>query len=111
MNELAKRKPKDILFLDNLTIEWQDGSVSRLPFFALRDGCPCAACVDEVTGKKTLDPASIPKDIHIIRAEYVGNYALRIHWSDHHNTGIYTFRMLRQMAELATAAKSNDMVP
>jgi len=97
--ELAKRKPADVLFQDDLTIVWRDGLSSRYPFFVLRDACPCAGCVDELTGKKVLDPASIPQNIHLQGAEYVGNYALRLRWSDGHSSGIYTFKMLRDMAE------------
>ena len=36
-----------------------------------------------------------------IKADYVGNYALRITWSDGHDTGIYAFRFLRELLELA----------
>jgi DUF971 family protein len=94
---LAQRKVKDILYGEDLTIEWGDGVVAHYPFPYLRDACPCAACVDELSGEKVLDPKSIPPDIHVKQAEYVGNYALRIDWSDGHNTGIYSFRFLRDL--------------
>ena len=55
--------------------------------------------VDELTGKKVLDPSSIPADIHIRKAEYVGQYAIRFDWSDGHESGIYAFRFLRELAE------------
>lgn len=100
-NPLARRKPRDIQYGEDLTVEWKDGTVSRYPFRTLRDHCPCAACVDELTGRKTLDPERIPADIHIARAEYVGHYALRVDWSDGHNTGIYSFRLLRELADRA----------
>ena len=95
-----KRKPKDIVYADDLTIEWKDGAVTKFPFFELRNSCPCAACVDELTGRKTLDPKSIPANIHILKCEYVGNYAIRIDWSDGHNSGIYSFRFLRDMYDM-----------
>ena len=94
---LNKRKPKDIVFDQDLKIEWKDGSESVFPYFNLRDACPCATCVDELTGKKVLNPASIAEDIHIKKAEYVGHYGLRINWSDGHDTGIYAFRALREL--------------
>jgi len=97
--DLLKRKPKDIVFADDLKVDWKDGAESRYPLFGLRDACPCAGCVDEVTGRKVLDPKSIPPDIHILRAEYVGHYALRLFWSDGHNSGIYTFAYLRELAD------------
>jgi DUF971 family protein len=100
---LKRRRPADITFADELVIDWGDGLVVHYPFFALRDACPCAGCVDEMSGKKTLDPARIAKDIHIRSCATVGNYALRIDWSDGHDTGIYSFRYLRDMHETETA--------
>jgi ATP-binding protein involved in chromosome partitioning len=97
---LAQRRPKDIVFANDLMVEWRDGSVTRYPFVALRDACPCAGCVEELTGRKTLDPKTIKPDIHIRTCEYIGNYAIRIDWSDGHNTGIYSFRFLRDLSEL-----------
>lgn len=97
--EPVKRKPKDILFGEDLTVFWKDGAETHYPLFALRDACPCAVCVDELTGRKVLDAKTIPADIHILRAEYVGRYALRIFWSDGHNSGIYTFAYLSEMAD------------
>jgi DUF971 family protein len=99
--DIKKRKPRDIVYADDLTIEWRDGVVSHFPFFALRDSCPCASCVDELTGEKVLDPKKIRPDIHIVKCEYVGNYAIRIDWSDGHNTGIYSFRFLREYYDMA----------
>jgi DUF971 family protein len=101
--DIAKRKPRDIVYADDLTIEWKDGTTSHYPFLALRDSCPCAGCVDELTGRKSLDPKTIPAGIHILKCEYVGNYAIRIDWSDGHNSGIYSFRFLRDIHELSQA--------
>ena len=97
--KLGKRKPRDILFGDDVTIEWRDGTTTHYSLFTLRNACPCASCVEEMTGRKTLDPKSIPADIHIGKAEYVGHYGIRINWSDGHNTGIYSFAFLREMAD------------
>ncbi|MCH8842383.1 MAG: DUF971 domain-containing protein [SAR324 cluster bacterium] len=44
---IGRRKPKDVVFGDDLTIEWRDGEVSHYPFFGLRDVCPCAGCVHQ----------------------------------------------------------------
>ena len=99
--DIKKRKPRDIVFADDLTIEWRDGVVSHYPFLALRDACPCASCVDELTGEKVLDRKTIQQDIHIRNCDYVGNYAIRIDWSDGHNTGLYAFRFLREYYEMA----------
>ena len=97
VNTIKRRKPETVLAGDDLYILWKDGHESHYTFFNLRDGCPCAHCIDELTGEKTLSSNSIPKDIRIRQYEYVGNYALRIQWSDGHDTGLYTFKSLRNM--------------
>jgi DUF971 family protein len=78
-----------------LEIGWPGGRVAIVPGFTLRDLCPCAACIEEGTGKKILDPSTIPLDIRAERIDPVGSYAIQIHWSDGHDTGLYTWDLLR----------------
>jgi DUF971 family protein len=87
-----------------LELEWGDGSVSRVAFKLLRSRCPCASCVDENTGQRILDPATIPDDITPLTMGFSGNYALKITWSDGHSTGLYTWDFL---AEIARCTKSS----
>ena len=108
---IGRRKPKDVVFGDDLTIEWRDGEVSHYPYFGLRDVCPCAGCIDELSGTKVLDSKTIPADVRIRKAEYVGRYALRFDWSDGHNTGIYTFVFLRELADLHAGGKQPQAKP
>ena len=82
---------------EEIHITWADGKTSVLPNRALRLECPCAGCVDELSGKKTLDPNSVPDEIWPATIELVGHYAISITWSDAHDTGIYTFERLREM--------------
>ena len=78
-----------------LLIEWdQAGHQGFFPARELRLACPCAACVEEMTGRPTLDPATVPGDIRPVSLALVGAYGLRISWSDGHGTGIYTFDRL-----------------
>ena len=75
-----------------------------IPARALRDGCPCADCVEEGTGRKLLDPSTIPQDIHPVGVSAVGNYAVQIDWSDGHSTGIYTWATLRAIGKAAAGS-------
>ena len=84
---------------DILVIAWDDGSNSRYRVFDLRVACPCANCVDELTGIRRLDPATIPPSVVPVRITSVGNYALQIVWTDGHDTGIYSFDRLRELAK------------
>lgn len=80
-----------------LRIVWKDGEVSEYQPRTLRLICPCATCVEEMTGRLLLDPATVPQDIYPMEIRYVGRYALRFDWSDGHSTGIYPFDLLRRV--------------
>lgn len=80
-----------------LEITWDtEGHVGRYSARALRLACPCAGCVDEMSGRPLLDPASVPETVQATAIEPVGAYGIRIRWSDGHGTGIYTYRLLRE---------------
>ena len=64
----------------------------------LRAACHCASCIDEGTSQQLLDPNSIPADIHFKSFTKVGNYGIKFNWSDGHNTGIYSYESLRDLA-------------
>lgn len=80
-----------------LRIEWGDAHVSEFEPYYLRLQCPCAACVEEMTGRPLLDPRSVDPGVYPLEIEYVGRYALQFRWSDGHSTGIYPFEMLRKL--------------
>ncbi len=83
-----------------IRIQWPGGPQVTIPAARLRDLCPCAGCVEEGTGRKILDAATIPADIRPLAILPVGNYAVQIHWSDGHSTGIYTWEALREASRL-----------
>ncbi|MCC6491494.1 MAG: DUF971 domain-containing protein [Pirellulales bacterium] len=93
--------PRDLQALRSesaLLVSWPDRQ-DRLPFHYLRTECGCAQCVNEWTGQRMLDPASIAADVAIVRMELVGNYAVRIQWSDGHSSGLYTWQRLRRLGD------------
>lgn len=83
-----------------LLIDWKDGSQSNFPMDALRKVCPCAQCKTE-REKRSDNPLNIlkfdPAGIRVTAANLVGNYAIQLHWSDGHNTGIFDFRFLKEL--------------
>jgi DUF971 family protein len=79
-----------------IVIEWADGQRTELSAAQLRAICPCARCVNELTGRRMHDPASVAPDLTQHDARMVGNYALAFRFSDGHDTGIYTYPMLRE---------------
>jgi len=76
-----------------LVVSWDDGHSSTFPLDYLRSWCPCASCQGHAPNAKYLD-------LHgqeLVQVEVVGNYALAPTWGDGHNTGIYSFRLLRAL--------------
>lgn len=62
--------------------------------YDLRVSCQCAMCKDEFTGQERINKNIISKDIRITNIHEVGNYGLRLTFSDGHGTGIYKFNSL-----------------
>ena len=77
-----------------IEVEWDNGEKTALSAAELRSLCPCASCVDELTGVRRHDPASVPVDLVHSNLRLVGNYAITMGFSDGHDTGIFTFSML-----------------
>ena len=82
-----------------LRIVWKDGAVSEYVPRELRFRCPCASCVDETTGVRTLRLEMVDEGVYPTAIHYVGRYALQCVWSDGHSTGLYTFEYLREIGE------------
>ncbi|MBZ5728391.1 MAG: DUF971 domain-containing protein [Acidobacteriia bacterium] len=94
-----------------IKIDWKDGHRSEYALQYLRDHCPCASC----TGAHGTPPApksGAPQDsgnpfvmfkpaLKMVAVEPVGNYAVRINWSDGHNSGIYSYEHFRHICPCA----------
>jgi DUF971 family protein len=99
-----------------LTIEWSDGSTSYYSIAYLRRMSPSAEMkqLREEQSKNPLAilPASALKacsgPLTAVNAEMVGNYALRITFSDGHDTGIYSWGYLREIDPVNKETKSAE---
>ena len=94
-----------------LTSTWSDGFESAILLRDLRDACPCAYCAGEqimgqtvFVGMKTMQPGM--NELESLTP--VGNYGVQAAWKDGHNTGIYTWAMLRSLFESKTL--TNEML-
>ncbi len=90
-----------------LTIEWDDGTRVFYPLVYLRRMSPSAdakALREQMAANPlTVLPASAAaaSSLTALSAELVGRYAIRIRFSDGHDTGIYSWRYLREIAPSA----------
>lgn len=81
----------------DVKIKWKDDHESIYIARELRLACPCAGCLEEMTGRPLIRPELIPNDVQPLKISLVGRYAIKINWSDGHDTGFYTFEHLRKM--------------
>jgi DUF971 family protein len=106
---------------EKLTVAWQDGRVCTYSIGYLRSMCPCASCktvregssggppptrqaqpsaapgAAKKTTRLTILPGNYAQPLSAVSAQLVGNYALKIEWSDQHASGIYSFEYLRKI--------------
>ena len=84
-----------------LRFQWADDRRSDYDWEYLRWRCPCAHCAGEggmpgqLVGRTSLNP----EETEMVDVELVGRYAVQPTWQDGHDTGIYTFRVLRSLAD------------
>jgi DUF971 family protein len=88
-----------------VSILWGDDHLCRYQASDLRRVCPCAQCVNEWTGERQLQPETISDELTIADLSLVGRYALNFRWSDGHETGIYSFRYLRELCDAMESAQ------
>ncbi len=89
--------PTDIkLHLKSAILELQyNGAVYELNAEFLRVHSPSAEVKGHGPGQEVLQVGK--KNVLITKIDQIGNYALRLHFNDDHNTGIYTWEYLREL--------------
>ena len=106
------KKPKQIKRLSEreLEITWMDGAVNVLDSKTLRANCPAADSrmkrgdlthARPLTSKPSLlkvVDSSLEEEIKLSQIWGIGNYAIGIRWGDGHDTGIYSFDFLYELA-------------
>ena len=96
---------------DGIKITWSDGSVDELTSRVLRENCPSAVSLakrGDTSHDKPLSsgPAklkvitsTLDEELKLEQVWGVGNYAIGVRWGDGHDSGIYTFKFLKELAE------------
>lgn len=78
-----------------LELSYGDGGVYTLPAEFLRVHSPSAEVRGHGIGQEVLQTGK--KHVKINNIEAMGNYAVKLHFDDDHNTGIYTWEYLRNL--------------
>ena len=92
-----------------MSIEWRDGHRSHWSFRWLREACPCATCHEAREGEGRAPGVAKPKPASLLpmyeaaprpqEVEAVGKYAIKFHWNDGHEAGIYSWDYLRNVCD------------
>ena len=94
--ELRFRKAEAVLHL-----KFDDGFEGAIPYELLRIESPSAETKGH--GADRPPPPTGKRKVSVEGAEPVGRYALRIRFDDGHDTGLYTWAYLRELAEQKVA--------
>jgi len=87
-----------------MTVNWNDGHMSEIPFTLLRKACPCAECrgghenmgADPEPELFTAPDEDTPAT-RLENVEAVGTYGITPVWEDGHHYGIYSWNFLRKL--------------
>src|SRR5687767_9217288 len=80
-----------------LEIAFDDGVRYRLPCEYLRVESPSAEVQGHGPGQRVLVPGK--RHVNLRAIEPVGNYAVQLHFDDGHDSGIYSWSLLRTLGE------------
>lgn len=103
----------DISLSRGMKISWMDGHESQYSLEHLRENCPCATC-REAEEAPAATAASNPFQMYkqpknkLKSAEGVGRYAVRFVWADGHDTGIYSFDLLRDFCPCPQCREAHE---
>ena len=87
-----------------MVLEWEDGKCGKIPLEVLRRACPCAECNEHreqqhaEAGLHMLTEDELAASDELAGIVPMGRYAVKIRWADGHETGIYTYDHLKQLA-------------
>lgn len=100
-----------------LEVDWADGRKCVYTISYLRSLCPCAQCrlvrdgndphdispAPKVKPLLTILPGNYSGALTVTHAELVGKYAIKLVFSDEHDSGIFSFEYLREICPPASA--------
>ncbi len=99
-NSITRREIPEIKFdATQVHLKWNNGEDWTVNNRDLRLSCRCALCVNELTGEQLLKAERIRSDIQPKEITPLGNYAIGINWNDGHSSGIYPYKMMRELVK------------
>lgn len=81
----------------SVKVSFDDGFSGEIPYELLRIESPSAETRGH--GGENPPPPTGKRNISVLSADPVGRYAIRINFSDGHNSGLYSWPYLRSLAQ------------
>lgn len=82
-----------------ILLSMPDGQQKTVHPADLRRRCRCALCIEEFSGKQLLKPEDVKDDVYPKSFQPMGNYALAVQWSDGHNSSIFPYETILELAK------------
>ncbi|MCS5532124.1 MAG: DUF971 domain-containing protein [Candidatus Poseidoniales archaeon] len=87
---------------EDCVLRFADGQAFRVEYLDIRQSCPCAKCGPRQENEQRI--IEFREEVMRLRldkpkAELVGRYGLRFSWPSGCSSGIYSFPLLRKVAE------------
>lgn len=98
-NVKHRNEPPEILIVQPsiLSIRWKTGQEQQVQVCDIQKKCGCANCIDEISGKRLLDPSSVRPDVGLISMKKIGRYGMQFQFTSGCSTGIYSYEILRSL--------------
>jgi DUF971 family protein len=99
-NAMTTPRPTDLILhraSHALEVAFDDGVRYKLPCEYLRVESPSAEVQGHGPGQRVLVPGK--RDVNIKAIEPIGNYAVQLVFDDGHDSGIFSWSLLRQLGE------------
>ena len=101
-------QPKQLALVDPSTLQivWSNNEVRQYSVADLRNSCPCATCREKKSAppppptELTVISKAETQPLRITHMEPMGRYAYAIHFSDGHDTGLFTLESLRVLGQV-----------
>lgn len=82
----------------SVTVQWNEKDFTVFPLNVLQKNCPCAHCVEEISGKRLVNTGTLTSPIEASHIAKIGQYGIRISFNSGCTTGIFSYDYLLHLA-------------
>lgn len=99
----SREVPQISFNAEAVSLQWDNGERWQVRNFDLRLISQDALSVNEMTGERLISADDIRPDIAAKEITPLGRYGIAIAWNDGHSSAIYTYKNIREIAQITQA--------